>query len=105
MFGVSKLSVRAAALLPALLAAALLGVALWQRRDSPPPAAGRLDGWDVPRLAGHLNRRGLGLRLVPAGRGAAVSRKAYLTRTGKGPADFNLLAKDPGQQGPWRGSL
>jgi hypothetical protein len=105
MLGVSKLSVRAAALLPALLAAALLAVAVWQRPDGPPQPAMRLDGWDVPRLAEHLNEQGLGLRLVAAGEGAAVARKAYLTRTGKGAADFNLLAKDPGQAHVWRGSL
>src|SRR5262245_29239553 len=105
MLGVSKLTARAAALLPALLAAALLAVAVWQRQDGPPAPAVRLDGWDVPRLAEHLNAHGLGLRLVAAGEGAAVERKAYLTRTGKGASDFNLLAKDPGRAAPWRGSL
>jgi hypothetical protein len=92
-------------LLAALLAGALLAVWARQRTSGPAAPAPPLDGWDIPRLAAHLNGEGLGLRMVATQKDGAVHQTAFLTTTGKGWEDLNRLPKDLNQINRWQGTL
>lgn len=98
------LSVHKALPLTVLLVVASLLVA---RRALRAPSDGghQLDDWDVPRLVDHLRKEGLDLRVVSTREGGKARHNAYLTASGKGWKELNLMLKVPEQAEQWRGSL
>jgi hypothetical protein len=106
MSGLTKLSPRVfSAWVAAFLAGALLAAWVVGRGGEHTTTAPTLDGWDVPRLAAHLNARGLGLRVVSVSQDGTNNLAAYLTTTDKRWEDFNRLTRDPLQLDRWRGTL
>jgi hypothetical protein len=88
-------------LLPSALA--LLLVAAGRFALPPESPLPRMDGWDVPALARHLESRGLRLHLLPAGRTRGVGHNAYLTETIKYWEDVAELSTDPTRIERWSG--
>ncbi|HEY7308423.1 MAG TPA: hypothetical protein VH643_03570 [Gemmataceae bacterium] len=84
----------------AFMAAVLLVVALGQRKRE--PATPALDDWSLSELVDHLNREGLGLRMVSPQKNGDIGQAVYLTPTDKGWHDVNALTKDPRRIGEWR---
>jgi hypothetical protein len=105
MPSVSKLFWRACWLLSAaVLMGALLVVLAGPRgggrtRSLPP------DDWQIPQLVAHLNREGLGLRVVSTRVDGGVHHSAYLTTTDKEWVDLSALPRDRQQIDRWRGTL
>jgi hypothetical protein len=106
MWGASNLSGRVVRLLvPAVLAAAVLGGWIGRRRDDPATSAVPFDDWDIPRLVAYLNDVGLGLRMVSTMKHGGIVQTAFLTTTTKEWNDLDGLPKHPKQNHRWRGTL
>jgi hypothetical protein len=88
-----------------LLSAAAFPLGRWAARGDAAGATPDLDKWDVPRLNQHLNRQGMGLRLVPTSATQGVSSNAYLTRTQQGWEELANRPKVAERVASWRGTV
>jgi hypothetical protein len=105
MPSVSKLFWRAnwplsATVLTGALLVAFAGSRGGGRSRSLPP-----DDWEIPQLVTHLNREGLGLRVVSTRQDGVIHHVAYLTTTDKEWIDLSTLPRDHQQIDRWRGTL
>jgi hypothetical protein len=106
MPSVSKLFWRACwSLFGVLLAGAVLVALAGPRRGGRAVPALPPDDWHIPQLVSHLNREGLGLRVVSTQRDGAAGPNAFLTTTDKEWIDLTVLPKDRQQIDRWRGTL
>jgi hypothetical protein len=64
-----------------------------------------MKGWDIPRLAGYLNEKGLNLRLRPTQESGPIATSAYLLTDERPWLELNRLVKTPEFMEPWRGTL
>jgi hypothetical protein len=85
-------------ILPWLLCAATLSLAVRAALRAPPPA-------NIPAAVARLESRGLRLRVVPVAKGGGLAAGAYLTTTAKGWEELSRLPCTTARIGRWRGTV